>query len=422
MKPREIIVKTAITGVVKIAAALVAFFMTLLITRNLTTDDSGLVLLAITFLTVSSIVFRFGLDNIVLRKISAEFEESTGRGVLLTGIIWISLISVPVSVLASFNSDLIAVGIFNKEDFSTVFKIAVLSLPAISIFMLFSKAFQGIHRVIISVFLLNLGISLLFIILFFLTFSIANWKIDPENCVMLYVISAYIVLFVSIILWNKYCKGSWGKVDIYNREMARGSSNLWLASISVLAVQWSSVLIAGAYIDSSEFAQLSAAQRTASLVSFILMIVNMVVAPRFAVLWKNKNFSEMKKLAKWSARGCLLISTPLVLFIYFKSDYIMTLFGENYSNGGILLSILAVGQYLNVITGSVGYLLTMSGHEKDYRRITITVGPLTVALSYFLIVDFGAVGAAFAATIGLSVQNISALFLVRKRLGFFPIG
>lgn len=422
MNPKEIIVKTAITGVVKIAAALIVFFMTLLVTRNLSSEDSGLFFLSITILTVASIIFRFGLDNFVLRKISAEFRDSTARGVLLTGIVWISIISIPLSILASFNSDPIAIWVFNKESFSPIFKIAVLALPAISIFMLLSKAFQGVQRVITSVFFLNLGVSLLFSAIFIFATSLNDEYATAKNSVILYVISAYIVLMSSIILWNKHCEGDWGKVYILNQELISAGSNLWFASIASIAVQWSSVLIAGAFVNASDFAQLSAAQRTASLVSFILMIVNMVVAPRFAVLWKNESFSEMKSLAKWSSRGCILISTPLVLILLFMSSEIMALFGDNYSNGEIYLSALAVGQYVNVITGSVGYLLTMSGHERDYRRVTITVGLLTIPLSYFLIVNFGAVGAAIAASVGLSLQNISALFLVKKRLGFFPIG
>jgi len=422
MSPKEIIVKTAVTGVVKVASALIVFFMTLIVTRNLSSEDSGFVFLSITILTVASIIFRLGFDNFVLRKISAEFRDSTARGVLLTGIIWISIFSVPFSILASYFSDSIAVVVFNKEGFSPAFKIAILGLPAISIFMLLSKAFQGVQRVTASVFFLNFGVSLLFSIIFILFLNVKDETANAMSSMIIYVISAYTVLFMGLILWNRICEGDWGKVFIFNQELLKAGSNLWVASVSTIAVQWSSVLIAGAFIDASDFAQLSAAQRTASLVSFILMIVNMVVAPRFAVFWKQERLSEMKSLAKWSSRGCVLISTPLVIIIMSMSSEIMALFGDSYSNGAFYLSVLALGQYVNVVTGSVGYLLTMSGHERDYRQVTFSVGVLTIGLSYFFIVQFGALGAAIAAAVGLSLQNISALFLVKKRLGFFPIG
>ena len=100
----------------------------------------------------------------------------------------------------------------------------------------------------------------------------------------------------------------------------------------------------------------------------------------------------------------------------------MGFFGEGYERGSLLLLIMSLGQFVNVATGSVGYLLTMSGHEKDFRRVTLFAGPLTVILSYLLIIQYDSLGAAIATAIGLSLQNIGALFMVRKRLGFWPIG
>ena len=422
MRRRDILLRSLTTGLAKVVAAATAFFMTLLITRNLNSSESGSVLLAITILTVGSTIFRFGLDNVILRKVSSDFAEVRGRGVVLSGIFWIAAISIPFSIFTSLNSNFLAINVFNNQDFSDILKISILALPAISSFMLLSKGFQGLQKVTTSVFFLNLGISLFFIIFFTFCLYAINVRLNAPETMTIYVVSAYIVLGIGLLLWNRYCRGDWGKVDIYSRELLVSSSNLWLASLSVLAVQWSSLLVAGAFVESSEFAVLSAAQRTASLVSFILMIVNMVVAPRFAILWKASNFSGLTSLAKWSARGCILISTPVVLVILINSDEIMELFGNSYSRGAIYLSILAFGQYINVVTGSVGYLLTMSGHERDYRKVTIIVGPLTIILSYFLISNYGALGAAISTTIGLCIQNISALFVVRHRLGFFPIG
>ena len=101
--------------------------------------------------------------------------------------------------------------------------------------------------------------------------------------------------------------------------------------------------------------------------------------------------------------------------------WIMGLFGDGYEQGALLLSIMAVGQFINVATGSVGYLLNMSGHERDFRRVTFFAGPLTVILSVLLIQHYGVLGAAIATAVGLSVQNLGALLMVRKRLGFWPL-
>ncbi|MFP6788343.1 MAG: MATE family efflux transporter [Thalassolituus sp.] len=177
-----------------------------------------------------------------------------------------------------------------------------------------------------------------------------------------------------------------------------------------------------AYVSSEDLAYLTAAQRTATLTSFVLMVVNMVVAPRYARLWKEGNIARIQKLANWSTRGMILFVTPIVTVMIFYPEMIMRLFGSEFEKGARLLSIITVGQFVNVATGSVVYLLNMSGHERDFRRVTFFAGPLTIILALVFTHFWGVLGAASATAIGLSVQNLLALAMVKKRLGFWPIG
>ena len=96
----------------------------------------------------------------------------------------------------------------------------------------------------------------------------------------------------------------------------------------------------------------------------------------------------------------------------------MGLFGAEFAAGGYLLRILAIGQFINVLSGSVGYLLMMSGHERDLRNITLVVGPLSLLLAIVLTNYFGVVGAALATAIGIGSQNLAAVWMVNRRLGF----
>jgi O-antigen/teichoic acid export membrane protein len=238
----------------------------------------------------------------------------------------------------------------------------------------------------------------------------------------IYAVSAFFIGLLGFILWFKQ-EGVHYKLGTFSdKRMWSASSNLWAASCMTLLVQWSGVLVAGILITSQELAFLSAAQRAAMLTNFVLIVVNMVVAPRYAKLWQQNKRAEIKKLAKLSTRAMIAMVLPVILIFVVVPEWIMSFFGEGFERGSSLLLIMALGQFVNVATGSVGYLLTMSGHERDFRRVTLFAGPLTVILSYLLIMEYGALGAAIATAIGLSVQNIGALIMVRKRLGFWPVG
>src|SRR3546814_5644809 len=127
---------------------------------------------------------------------------------------------------------------------------------------------------------------------------------------------------------------------------------------------------------------------------------------------------DLRKIAQTSVKMILVTAGPFVLILFVAAEWIMRLFGPEFSQGANLLRILAVGQLINAATGSVGYLLMMSGHERDMRNIALGVGPLAVILALVLTPRLGATGAATATAIAVATQNIFAVYLVKRRLGF----
>jgi O-antigen/teichoic acid export membrane protein len=320
-------------------------------------------------------------------------------------------------------ADPLSIHLFAKPEFSNVLSTMIWALPFMVVFMLLGFGFQAFYRVIAATFFQNLGISSTFVCLLGVVyFSGYAPELSATYISYFYVASSISVCFIALLMWHRQINGAWGSLRFKNNELWRASSNLWAASTMSLMVQWSGILIAGALVSSSEVAYLTAAQRTAMLTSFVLMVVNMVVAPRYALLWKENKFDEIQRLAKWSTRGMVVLALPIITLMLVMPDFIMGLFGDEFVVAGNLLAIMAIGQFINVATGSVGFLLNMSGHERDFRRVTMFAGPLTIILSYFFIVQWGVIGAAVATAVGLSLQNIGALFMVRKRLGFWPIG
>ena len=66
------LMKLAVAAVAKVLAAVSAFALTLLVTRNFESSDAGLFLLGFTILAVMSVVVRQGLDTVLLRYLSSN--------------------------------------------------------------------------------------------------------------------------------------------------------------------------------------------------------------------------------------------------------------------------------------------------------------------------------------------------------------
>ena len=423
MKTRVLLLKTLVAAVVKASAAFIAFFMTVAITRLLGASESGLFLLAISILSFGSVFFRLGLDNVLIRLISSSKGDISSITAMKTALIWSASIAIVITIVIALFAKPLSFYVFEKPQFSNVLSTMIWALPFMVIFMLIGFGFQAFYRVILATLFQNLGLSFLFLILLFsVYFYNVEFDLTAAYAGFLYAASSIVICVIALFMWNKQIKGDWGRAKLKDNMLWGASSNLWAASTMSLTVQWSGILIAGALVSSTEIAYLSAAQRTAMLTSFVLMVVNMVVAPRYALLWKEDKIKEIQRLAKWSTRGMVILVIPIVAVMLAVPELIMGLFGAEFVVAGNLLAIMAIGQFINVATGSVGFLLNMSGHERDFRRVTMFAGPMTIILSYFFIVQWGVLGAAIATAVGLSLQNIGALFMVRKRLGFWPIG
>ncbi len=87
----------------------------------------------------------------------------------------------------------------------------------------------------------------------------------------------------------------------------------------------------------------------------------------------------------------------------------------------MFLTILAVGQFINVVTGSVGYLLMMTGNEKLMRNNTLVVGGVSIVIGSIAIPLWGRVGAALTTSFSLVTLNVAAFYLVWRKLRIWTI-
>ena len=120
----------------------------------------------------------------------------------------------------------------------------------------------------------------------------------------------------------------------------------------------------------------------------------------------------LKKSLKLLAVASLVVFIVIILF----GDNLLRIFGDQYVEAKLLLTILVCGHLFNALTGPVGRLLMMSGYEKDIRNSSIVVAILGIALAFVLVSWYGVYGAAVATAVTVAVQNVFLAYLVNSRL------
>ncbi|CAH6904365.1 Polysacc_synt_C domain-containing protein [Vibrio chagasii] len=155
-----------------------------------------------------------------------------------------------------------------------------------------------------------------------------------------------------------------------------------------------------------------------TLLALGLQAVNTVSGPRIAGMYKQGKVDQTQVLLKQSVKLSVLSSVPFaIVLIFFGELLIKFLFGEAYLPAAELLTILCIGQIINVCMGSVGLVLNMTGNEKRTLRAQFITLILTVILLGALIPMFQAVGAAIAVSLGLVCWNVIMAFDVYRLTG-----
>ena len=109
------------------------------------------------------------------------------------------------------------------------------------------------------------------------------------------------------------------------------------------------------------------------------------------------------KTSLWIA---LLTFPVFVVTCLMAPSVTVMLFGQRYARAGTLLAVLAVGHYFNAALGFNAATLRVHGKVRIIVASDILTAILTVALGLALVPSYGALGAAFATTATLILQNV----------------
>lgn len=178
---------------------------------------------------------------------------------------------------------------------------------------------------------------------------------------------------------------------------------------------WTPLIFLGIWADNQEVGIFGAVSRLAMLVSFMLTSINNVLAPKFAELYANNEKKVMELTAQRSALMITLLTSPIFFLLIFGAEWVLSLFGSEFMVGAIALTILATGELINTLTGSVNHFLIVTGNELIVRNITVFGVIIQTILCLVLIPWTGIIGAAIATAIAVAAINFIAVYFVWKK-------
>lgn len=413
LKNSELFITSLFSIALKVLSALSGFLLTFFVAKLLHINEAGQFFTSFSLIILLSALCRVGLDNIVLRHTgeSHTAHESNYRATVTTAIGITLLASVTVLTILLLiiqNSNyLFFEGVVNSK---TVIILGT-SVILFGVNTILGMAFQGKKWLSHSVFMITLGTNLLFV------FSI--YLITPtnvEHTLFLYMIALALCTIYGITIWQYRFGFSLQNIDF--ERIKRAALPLSVIVIIGQMFHWGPQIVIGLYGSAAEVAQYTATYRTAFLISFVLNAVNIVVAPRFAARYRDNDLAGLEIIAKQAVKLTIVMVLPIYLLVMLAPNMFMAIFGDAYQGQSFSLRILATAQVFNVFSGSVAFLLTMTGNERDLRNSMLVTGTFFVIGVILIVPKYGINGAAINTAVISVMLNVINLIYVKSRLGF----
>lgn len=396
---------------IRLSHALLGYAITITLARHLGAEGFGVYAFSFAAVAIFSAPVQHGLASLVSRE-TRKFVTSESWTLLTALWRWsdgtglIASIGLTITVLALF-ANLSDTG-FGSAKVTVWCASPLLALSVIGAVR--SAALIGLHRVILGQIPEYVIRPLVFLILFLVAAEVSNEApLGPTHAMLLQVLAATIALVIaSLMLKLARPSGLRGGTRIDESKRWRMALMPMIAVSGVhYVINYSDLIMLGVLGTNIDVGRYRAASQTAFFIPFVLHSVNAVIAPKFAEKYLQNDIRGLQALINSSGVLILTLTLPIALVIaLFGKELLDVLFGLEFSGAYSVMLILVIGQIVNVVSGSVTYLMTMTGNERLGATILLYCAVANLILNAIFIPLFGAVGAAAASASSLSIANL----------------
>lgn len=408
----------------KVVTAITGLIMSALLARILEPQDMGAYFILISVVTVAAVAAQSGLHQAIVKLMAEAIgtHQHARASAVISTVAQLSLIAifiVTVMILAG-PGEWIASRIFGSPLIISSIGASAGLVIAMALQNIIAGAFRGLHDIRLATFFGGVLSGVLTTLVFSVVWLTHNQP-HLKNVILLYAAAMGVTILVAGIAFRIRISEFYRKSsERPYKDVLRLAGPILLTDITLIALSQSTIWILGAYRPQEEVAVYGAALRLIILVSMPLLIINAVVPPIIAEMYSQKKMELLERALRATTTIAAIPGILVVIGFIFWGKYVLSsVFGDYYGSGATILTLLSLGQLINVWTGSCGLTLMMSGHQTTMMAITIICGVLTVLGALFVVREYAATGVAAVAASGLALQNVLMLIYAKMKTGIW---
>ncbi|MCF6279454.1 MAG: flippase [Flavobacteriaceae bacterium] len=420
----ELLKGSSISLVVKVSAMLLSYLAMLFITNYYGAEEWGIYSLSFTVLSIVILVPKFGFENSIVRIVSELKINNNSIEIfsVLKKITFFSLsIAIVVILILNVFHESLAIKVLKEPKMSyNIQLISYILIPSLFLTII-SATFQAYKKTMLFM-LFQTGLINLFFLFFLFFLHLLN---ITKNIFEIYVYSTILALIIGVFTFSKVLKlkkNTQKNNIIYSyNKILNVSFPMMLSGSFALLMGWSDILMLSYYKTTFDVGVYNSTLRLAALSGVVLIAVNAIATPKFVEYYAKKDTKGLEDTVKKSTKIIFFTSTPILLILIFFSKQILSFFGDEFIIGYLALTYLCISRFINGISGSVGYIMQMTDQQSIYQNIIIIAFFINLILNYILIPKIGFNGAAIASSIAMVFWNITLVFIIKRKLGFWTI-
>jgi len=198
------------------------------------------------------------------------------------------------------------------------------------------------------------------------------------------------------------------------------AASIPLAALQLIAFVGSrgDIWIARAVLGDHDLSLYGAASRLVQVIGLPLVMVNLSVISSIAPLYVADRNTELQKVLRTSATLATVVALPVLLVLIAMPQQVMGLvFGSEFSSASMSLIGLSLGVIVFTWTGPCGFLLTLTGHQREQLAVTIASSIMLFVTAWLAGSWFGPVGIALSVSACMAIHNLTCWALARRLTG-----
>jgi O-antigen/teichoic acid export membrane protein len=301
---------------------------------------------------------------------------------------------------------------------TVTFYLAFCVLPFMSFFRLREASLRALKHVVQSELLLSVTRPVLTGVVVIGLFFWVGEKLKAPQAMTANLIAVVCTAVIGTVFLHKLLPKAVFRAqpDFANKKWLKVSLPLLLIAGMHIILKRTDIVMLGALKGSQQAGIYSAASRVSNLVVFGLMVINAILAPMISELYHTGQKEQLQKIITHAARAVFVFTLVISAILIIFGKFVLSLFGLVFVEAYLPLLILLTGQIVNALVGSVGFIMTMTGHQNQAGAIVTVSAAINIALNALLIPLMGLAGAAISTIFTMFLWNISMLVYVWKKL------